>query len=164
MPYHLQCYKLLQKVTMNKRGKILVGFSIIVLLVLTGLFFLSSSFVMAETLSTYGISVEKTGESMPKSESNTPSSSGGGGGGSSVTNIYNIYNVTNAIKEKGKNEEEDKEEDNIKTSSDGNVGITGGVIGIGGQLLSGSQIVFIVVVLCGTFIIFILVKYRIKKK
>ncbi len=116
---------------------------------------------LTEALGNPGISLEKTGEVMPSAP--TPSSSGGSGGGEgfSVTNVYNIYNVTNVIKEKDKNEEEDKGEDNIETSSDRNlIGITGGVVGISEQLLPGSQIVFIVVVLCGTFIIFVIVKYK----
>ncbi len=127
-----------------------------------------SSFTMLESLGTYGIGLETTGESNPSTEtessSSSSSSSGGGSGGggdSSVTNVYNTYNTIEGEEieeESGKNGIDGGEEESGKSW------ITGGVIGAG--LLSGGQIVIVIAVIGLVLVVFIIsrTKLRLKKK
>jgi hypothetical protein len=120
------------------------------------------SFVMKESLSTYGIAIEKTGENNPTVNTNNPQQSSSSSGSDSSSNskkVTNIYNTYNPVPNK-----------ESQTPSEGEVihlnkltGITGGIIGTISTLLSGWQITFIITTLCITFIIFILVKYNIIK-
>jgi len=117
------------------------------------------SFIMAESLNNYGITVEKTWESNPsvnaQQQSNPQETSGGGSSGSTTTIIKEKETI---IKEgsQGSNTENNGK----SPEENNNPGITGGVIG---TLLSGKQITFIITILCGTFIIFIIVRHRIIK-
>jgi hypothetical protein len=114
---------------------------------------LVSTFTMAESLTNYGISVEKTGENNPtisSTSSQTTSSNSGGNSGNSVTNVYNTYNVTNIA-------QENKTKDNTNKP----IGITGSIIG---TLLSKGNIIISLGVLSGLFISFIIFRTIIKLK
>jgi hypothetical protein len=117
------------------------------------------SFVMSEGLSNYGITAEKTGETNPSVNSNqqqtqnTQETSSGGSSGNTNTIIKETI-----IKDNGGTTPNNGE--SPKDNTDKPTEITGGVIG---ALLSGKQITFIITILCGTFIIFIIVRSRIIK-
>ena len=113
------------------------------------------TFLVTETLTESGISLETTGESMPNSETESSSDSSSSSGGDSVTNVYNTY-VTNENKKE--NELDEGEMINLN-----NPGITGGVIG---TLLSGSSLVFVIAIIGGVLIVFIISRtiLKVKKK
>jgi hypothetical protein len=126
---------------------------------------------LTEPLNNPGISLEKTEEVMPSAS--IPSSNVGGSGGvGSVTNVYNTYVTKTGEGEKEKsnaNSNKDSIDNQInKETGKANAGITGAIIGSVEKLLSGRQISFIITILCGTFVIFIIFRYkttiRIKKK
>lgn len=118
------------------------------------------SFVMAETLSNYGIGLETTGESMPNTNQQgatsqeSSDSSGSSDSGDSVTNVYNTY-VTNEDKE----DEEEDENSEEKSSS----WLTGGVIG---TLLEGKSYILILGIFAGLFIMIVIsrIRFKLKKK
>lgn len=123
--------------------------------------------LLTESLSDSGISLEKTGESMPSSEAGSPADSSGRGGGGTTT-IIKEKEIIKVVSQ-GDEETEDKEQgaEETEVSEEENSGsswITGGVIGT--NLLSGGSIVIIVAILCGTFIIFMIVRNKtiLKKK
>jgi len=118
------------------------------------------SFVMAESLSTYGIGVEKTGENNPSVSStssqqqSSSQQSSGTSGGNSVTNVYSIYNVTNVIQ---KNKTKDNEEENTNKPT----GITGGIIR---NLLPKGSLAVIIEMSFGLIALYIISKTIIKLK
>ncbi len=119
------------------------------------------SFTMLEGLSEYGISLEKTGENNPSTNnqqsSQQSSSSSSNNGGSTTTIIKEKEIIKETSKEDGQERSDDKESD--ATSS----GITGGAIK---DLLSGGNIVIILGILAGVFVIFIISRtiINLKKK
>jgi hypothetical protein len=117
------------------------------------------SFVMAEGLSNYGISVEKTGENNPSVNTNNQQQSSSSfvedssSSSKKVTNIYNTYNTV-----------PDKESQ--PPSGNGVIHLnnptgTGGVIQ---DLLSRGNLVVIIVIIGGILITFIISKTIIKLK
>ena len=118
--------------------------------------------LLTETLSDSGIDLEKTGEVMPDTQTTTTtSSSGGSSGGGGATTIIKEREIIKLVpQEDGETENEEQEEigesqEQVSTSSSW---LTGGVIGA--NLLSGGGIVIIVAILCGIFIIFIIIRHR----
>jgi len=115
---------------------------------------------MAETIGNPGIGLEKTGETMPTTESSSPSSSGSSNSGSSGgTTIIKEKEVTKIVPEEKTEDKESKGEE-----TDGSSGITGGVIGI--NQISKWQTVIILGFITALLIVFIICQtiIRIKKK
>ena len=110
------------------------------------------------------ISNENSINSAFSSSSNQQQSSSSSGSDSSstskkVTNIYNNYYTT---ENGGTGESQTPSGDGV-IHLNKPTGITGGIIGIVSNLLSGWQITFIIITLCITFIIFVLIKSNIIK-
>ncbi len=100
-----------------------------------------------------GVSDELITNKLISSSPNT----GGSSGGDSVTNVYNTY-VT------GEDGEDESVGDEITSEENGGARITGGAIGT--NLLSGGSLVFIVAIIGGILIVFIVSRtiLQIKKK
>lgn len=115
---------------------------------------------LTESLNDFGISLEKTGEIIPIINSGGSSgivgSGGGSGGGGGTTIIIKEKEVIKLAPQEDGDKKEKSEED--KTKIIGGTGITGGVIGA--SLLSGKQIVIIIAILAGVFVVFIIITSR----
>ncbi len=124
-------------------------------------------FTLTESLIDSYIGLEKTGEVMPEtsgsssSDSSSTNSESSSSSGSRKTIIIKEREIITFVPQNSEDKDETEELINLNKP-----GITGGAIGA--YLLSGGQITFILVVLCGTFIIFIIVRnktsIKLKKK
>ncbi len=91
------------------------------------------------------------------------SSGDSGGGDSSVTNVYNTY-ITEEIKGEETVEDEPVDEGGVEES--GKSWITGGAIGTIQNLFSGGSLIFIIAIIGGVLVVFIISRtvIKIKKK
>jgi hypothetical protein len=102
---------------------------------------------LAEVIESMGINLVKTGEVMPSSSTpaaTSAASSTTSGGSSSV-----IY-LNNPASNSGSSN------DNEEADSSSKPGITGSAIK-DGELLSGSQLIAVTVILCITFVVFLVI-------
>ena len=117
------------------------------------------SFTMLESLNNYGIVLETTGESNPTTnqQSNSQESSSSS---ESTTTIIKEKEIIKIIQDSEEDKEED-ESDEDKIINLNKPGITGGVIG---SLLSGGSLIFIITIIGGILVAFIVSKKIIKIK
>jgi hypothetical protein len=145
---------------MNKRGKIILS-AIIISTIIFSILYLY--FVVAdsgndnwviESIISPDINLEKTGEAMPSTNNNQQSSTDDSTTSSgSKTTIIREKEIIRLIP--GDKESEDKTQEDKETIKLGKPGITGEVTGTG--LFSGSSLIFIIIILCITFVIFLIV-------
>jgi len=97
-----------------------------------------------------GASLDKTGEAIPFSQQGQSSSSSSTSGSTTDTTTSKETTSSTNGKTNGDN--------SVAATQKDNTGITGGVIGT--NLLSGSQIVMIVAIICAVFVVFIIFTSR----
>ena len=118
------------------------------------------TFMVTESIANPDINLEKTGEAMPSTSNNQQSSSDDSTSSSDSSSSRTIIREKEIIKlipqdETRDKDNEDKDKETIKL---GKPGITGGVIGA--NLLSGGSLIFIIIILCATFVIFLIITSR----